>query len=94
MKDVVFNSGTLSVYLDMAPDQVKQVVVSRKGGVYGEVFLRQEEDGKDAIPVEWIENEIKWLESVDNAFSAWSAGQIKVLLKHWREKDGIIKKKE
>lgn len=85
MKDVVFKNGTLSVYLDVAPDQVKQVVVSRKGGVYGEVFLRQEEDGKDAIPVAWIEKEIGWLRGIGNHFASLTAINIEAMLNRWRE---------
>lgn len=55
MKDVVFKNGTLSVYLDVAPDQVKSVLVSRKGSIYGEVFLRSDE--KNAYEERW--NELK-----------------------------------
>lgn len=85
MKDVVFKNGTLSVYLDVAPDQVKQVVVSRECGVYGEVFLRQENDGKDAIPAAWIENEIDWLKGLGNHFASLTAINIEAMLKRWRE---------
>ena len=55
MKDVVFKNGTLSVYLDMAPDQVKSVLVSRKGSIFGEIFLRSDE--KNAYEERW--NELK-----------------------------------
>lgn len=55
MKDVVFKNGTLSVYLDVEPDQVKSVLVSRKGGIFGEIFLRSDE--KNAYEEKW--NELK-----------------------------------
>ena len=39
----------------------------------------------EAIPVEWIEEHIKWLKSLDNAFSGLTAMNIEVMLKKWRE---------
>lgn len=39
----------------------------------------------EAIPVEWIEEHIKWLKSLDNAFSNMTAMNIEVMLKKWRE---------
>ena len=47
--------GTLSVYLNVPPDQVTQVVVSRKGSIFGEIFLRSDE--KNAYEERW--NELK-----------------------------------
>lgn len=39
----------------------------------------------EAIPVAWIEGHIKWLKSLDNAFSGMTAMNIEVMLKKWRE---------
>ena len=39
----------------------------------------------DAIPVPWIEAEIKKLRDMDNGFASLSAGQIEAMLKKWRE---------
>ena len=39
----------------------------------------------EAIPVEWIEKHIKWLKSLENAFSNMTAMNIEVMLKKWRE---------
>lgn len=39
----------------------------------------------EAIPVEWIEGHIKWLKSLENAFSNMTAMNIEVMLKKWRE---------
>jgi hypothetical protein len=38
-----------------------------------------------AIPLSWIENEIKWLKSLDNTFSEITALQISVMVKKWRD---------
>ena len=38
----------------------------------------------DAIPVPWIEAEIKKLRDMDNGFASLSAGQIEAMLKKWR----------
>ena len=38
----------------------------------------------DAIPVPWIEAEIKKLRDMDNGFASLSAGQIEVMLRKWR----------
>lgn len=39
----------------------------------------------EAIPVAWIEEHIKWLKSLENAFSNMTAMNIEVMLKKWRE---------
>ena len=38
-----------------------------------------------AIPLSWIENEIKWLKSLDNTFSEITALQISAMVKKWRD---------
>lgn len=42
----------------------------------------------DAVPVTWIEGEIKWLKEMDNPFATMSAGQIEAMLKRWKDGDG------
>ena len=42
-----------------------------------------------AIPLSWIEGQIKWLKSMDNAFATLSAEQISALVNKWKdEQDG------
>ena len=42
-----------------------------------------------AIPLQWIEAQIKWLKSLDNAFSTLTAGQISAMVNKWKdEQDG------
>ena len=41
----------------------------------------------DAVPVTWIEGEIKWLKEMDNPFATMSAGQIEAMLKRWKDGD-------
>ena len=42
-----------------------------------------------AIPLQWIEAQIEWLKSKNNAFSIITAGQIMVLVNKWKdEQDG------
>ena len=38
-----------------------------------------------AIPLSWIENEIKWLKSLDNTFSEITALQISAMVNKWRD---------
>jgi len=71
MKDVVFKNGTLSVYLDVAPDQVKSVLVSRKGSIFGEIFLRSDE--KNAYEERWNELKETIEELRDNNLNNWNA---------------------
>jgi hypothetical protein len=43
-----------------------------------------------AIPLSWIEGQIKWLKSLDNAFSTLTAVQISAMVNKWRgEQDEI-----
>ena len=39
----------------------------------------------DAVPVEWIEIEIKWFKNADNAFVTLTAGQLSAMLRRWRD---------
>ena len=42
-----------------------------------------------AIPLQWIEAQIEWLKSLDNAFSTLTAGQISAMVNKWKgEQDG------
>ena len=42
-----------------------------------------------AIPLQWIEAQIEWLKSLDNAFSTLTAGQISAMVNKWEdEQDG------
>jgi len=45
----------------------------------------------EAIPVPWIEAEIKKLRDMDNGFASLSAGQIEAMLKKWREEQNVRK---
>ena len=38
-----------------------------------------------SIPLSWIENEIKWLKSLDNTFSEITALQISAMVNKWRD---------
>ena len=43
---------------------------------------------EEAIPTAWLEEQAKWLESMDNAFAKIEANNIRVTIKKWRsEKD-------
>ena len=44
-----------------------------------------EAENVEAIPVPWIEAEIKKLRDMDNGFASLSAGQIEAMLRKWRE---------
>lgn len=46
--------------------------------------VEQVEDA-EAIPVDWIEAEIKKLRDMDNGFASLSAGQIEAMLNKWRK---------
>lgn len=51
-------------------------------GIWAEIDAA---DTVEAIPVEWIEAEIKYLKALDFEFASLSAGQIDAMLKKWRE---------
>lgn len=38
-----------------------------------------------AIPLQWIEAQIEWLKSLDNAFSTLTAGQISAMVNKWKD---------
>ena len=42
-------------------------------------------ESEPAIPLSWIEGQIRWLRSLDNAFSALTAGQISAMVNKWKD---------
>ena len=38
-----------------------------------------------AIPLSWIEGQIRWLRNLDNAFSALTAEQIFAMVNEWKD---------
>jgi hypothetical protein len=38
-----------------------------------------------AIPLQWIERQIEWLKSLDNAFSTLTVGQISAMVNKWKD---------
>lgn len=60
---------------------INQTLV-HKTGIWAEIDAAET---VEAIPVDWIEAEIKKLRDMDNGFASLSAGQIEAMLKKWRE---------
>ena len=42
-------------------------------------------ESEPAIPLSWIENQIAWLKSLDNSFSALTALQISTMVQEWKD---------
>lgn len=47
--------------------------------------VKQLPSAEPAIPLSWIENQIEWLKSLDNAFSSLTAVQISTMVEKWRD---------
>lgn len=47
-----------------------------------------------AIPLSWIEGQIEWLKSLDNAFSTLTAGQILAMMNKWKDEQNERSKYE
>lgn len=47
-------------------------------------------ESEPAIPLSWIEGQIKWLKSLDNAFSTLTAVQISAMVNKWRGEQNEI----
>ena len=60
---------------------INQTLV-HKTGIWAEIDAAET---VEAIPVEWIEAEIKYLRAMDFEFASLSAGKIEAMLKKWRE---------
>ena len=60
---------------------INQTLV-HKTGIWAEIDAAET---VEAIPVEWIEAEIKYLKALDFEFASLAAGQIEAMLKKWRE---------
>ena len=69
-------------------DKLMEDVRKNSESYFADDFAKQWVDRQqtaDAIPVPWIEAEIKKLRDMDNGFASLSAGQIEAMLKKWRE---------
>ena len=42
-------------------------------------------ESEPAIPLSWIEAQIEWLKSLNNAFSDLTAGQISAMVNKWKD---------
>ena len=60
---------------------INQTLV-HKTGIWAEIDAAET---VEAIPLDWIEAEIKYLRAMDFEFANLSAGQIEAMLKKWRE---------
>ncbi len=40
---------------------------------------------ESAIPLSWIERQIEWMKSLDNAFATLTAGQISAMVNKWKD---------
>ena len=60
-----------------------------QAGAMTELMLLPPAEPEPAIPLQWIEAQIEWLKSLDNAFSTLTAGQISAMVNKWKdEQDG------
>lgn len=60
---------------------INQTLV-HKTGIWAEIDAAET---VEAIPVPWIEAQIKKLRDMDNGFASLSAGQIEAMLNKWRK---------
>lgn len=61
------------------------MILVDKAEVQTELMMLSPAQPEPAIPLSWIENEIKWLKSLDNTFSEITALQISAMVKKWRD---------
>lgn len=62
---------------------------AEKEEVMTELMMMPSAQPEPAIPLQWIEAQIEWLKSLDNAFSTLTAVQISVMVNKWKgEQDG------
>jgi hypothetical protein len=55
------------------------------GGVDKSLFEIESAETVEAIPIDWIEAEIKRLRAMDFEFATMTAGMIEAMLKRWKE---------
>ena len=77
---------TMQTYKLFAGDDM---ILIDKAEVQTELMMLPSAQPEPAIPLSWIEGQIKWLKSMDNAFATLSAEQISALVNKWKdEQDG------
>lgn len=58
--------------------------------VISDLKLLPPAQSEPAIPLSWIEGQIEWLKSLDNAFSTLTAEQISAMVNKWKESDNQL----
>lgn len=75
------------IYLDDAIDAaVKGADEYYKDSIIEELMNVSPAQPEPAIPLQWIEAEIKWLKSLDNAFATSRAKHISAMVNIWKDK--------
>lgn len=72
----------VSVDREMTEEELKEL---KKKIADSPVVLLPSAQPEPAIPLQWIEAQIEWLKSLDNAFSDLTAGQISAMVNKWKD---------
>ena len=88
MKDDVVGRQAAIDALNKNRDSVFHDSVHYEDAVY-DISNLPSAQPEPAIPLQWIEAQIEWLKSLDNAFSNLTALQISAMVNYWKdEQDG------
>lgn len=81
-KEIVYKKDVLGLLSMMPPEEGTRALLIQS--------VKQLPSAEPAIPLSWIENQIEWLKSLDNAFSSLTAVQISTMVEKWRDEQGAL----
>ena len=81
-KEIVYKKDVLDLLSMMPPEEVTRALLIQS--------VKQLPSAEPAIPLLWIENQVEWLKSLDNAFSSLTAVQISTMVEKWRDEQDAL----
>ena len=88
MNDTISRKQAIDALSHMCSEDENGITVS-KANVDSMLRYLPPIQPEPAIPLQWIESQIEWLKSLDNAFTTLTARQISSMVNKWRdEQDG------
>lgn len=77
-KEIVYKKDVLDLLSMMPPEEgITRALLMQS--------VKQLPSAEPVIPLSWIEAQIEWLKSLDNAFSTLTAVQISAMVNKWKD---------
>ena len=89
MNDLISRQAAIDVLAEMQGRCTSKAALIQNSKIWQQIKDLPSAQPEPSIPLSWIEGQIEWLRSLDNAFASMTAGQISAMVEKWKgEQDG------